>query len=281
MLDVRCCMVCLRMVYIGTSSNLPIPAGKSSCTPTIVPIRPQRYSCFIKKVCSLGATESEDDMCNRRFAVNQLVLGSRVLGYELWDGRQVCEMTAAQILKDLKDGKEIIGLCLDASGEKLVLDSEKAFYTNMMVHRHIGQYVPIEDSDTVVAVFFIVTGLYEKDGRQVYQTVSSRFERKDMTAEQLLAYYDMGAVCGGCRVTDGKIMLAGFIKKDPSLGIDSAKEEADEAVGKSQTPPADPEKQKDAVLLRAEGQADTSGRTKQIRQEKGGSTVEKRDRKNK
>lgn len=76
-------------------------------------------------------------MCNRRFAINQLVLGSRVLGYELWDGRQICELTATQVLKDLKDGKEIIGLCPDASGETLVLDSEKAFYTNMMVHRHI------------------------------------------------------------------------------------------------------------------------------------------------
>lgn len=268
----------LSSLFTGTSDNISITAGKSSCTYTIVTIRTQRYSCFIKKRCSLSATESEDDMCNRRFAINQLVLGSRVLGYELWDGRQVCELTATQVLKDLKDGKEIIGLCPDASGETLVLDSEKAFYTNMMVHRHIGQYTPLRDNDTVVSVFFIVTGLCEKDGRQVYKTISSRFERKDMTSEQLSAYYDMGAICGGCRVTDGKIVLAEFIGNNTSEVVGSEIKKTDKPVKTNQATTALPKKKEDALLQHTEGQTDTIGQTKQ---ENTAVTPIKSDRKNK
>lgn len=264
--------------FTSTSGNISITAGKSSCTSTIVTIKAQRYSCFIKKRCSLGATESEDDMCNRRFAINQLVLGSRVLGYELWDGRQVCELTATQILKDLKDGKEIIGLCPDSSGETLVLDSEKALYTNMMVHRHIGQYTPLMDTDTVVSVFFIVTGLCEKDGRQVYQTISSKFERKDMSLEQLLAYYDMGAICGGCRVADGKIILSGFIGGNASEVVDSETPKTGRPAKTNQAALTDPKKKGDALLQHAESQSDA---IRQTNQEKTSGTSIKNDRKNK
>ncbi|OIZ62718.1 hypothetical protein BLA28_20195 [Eisenbergiella tayi] len=144
-------------------------------------------------------------MC--KVAVNRLFLGARELGWELWDGKQVIEMTSGQIKAALKNGKsEILGLCLDGKGE-LQLDHEGYMMENIMCKVHIGKLIPlIEDGLVMMNIFYYVTGTEEMDGEIYYHLISSRFARETLKAEKLLALYELGAIAGGMKVEDGKII---------------------------------------------------------------------------
>lgn len=144
-------------------------------------------------------------MC--KVAVNRLFLGARELGWELWDGKQVIEMTSGQIKAALKNGKsEILGLCLDEKGE-LQLDHEGYMMQNIMCKVHIGKLTPmIEDELVMMNIFYYVTGTEEADGEILYHVVSSRFAREVLRAEKLLALYELGVIAGGMKVEEGKII---------------------------------------------------------------------------
>lgn len=144
-------------------------------------------------------------MC--KVAVNRLFLGTRELGWELWDGKQVIEMTSGQIKAALKNGKsEILGLCLDEKGE-LQLDKDGYMMQNIMCKVHIGKLTPmIEDELVMMNIFYYVTGTEEADGEILYHVVSSRFAREVLRAEKLLALYELGVIAGGMKVEDGKII---------------------------------------------------------------------------
>lgn len=137
-------------------------------------------------------------MCQMKLAVNMLKLGERLLGVEMWTGREVIEMTTGQVKASLKSGKsEILGLCLDEKGE-LQLDKEGYMMQNIMCKVHIGKLTPmVEDELVMMNIFYYVVGIEEQDGEILYQVVSSRFARETLRAEKLLALYELGAVAGG------------------------------------------------------------------------------------
>lgn len=147
-------------------------------------------------------------MCklNKGFVINRLYLGSRELGWELWDGKQVIEATSGQIKAALKSGSGIYGLCLDEKGE-LQLDREGYMMNNIMCKVHIGKLTPmIEDELVMMNVFYYVVGTKEEDGNMVYEVVSSRFARETLGKEKLMALYELGAVAGGMKVENGEII---------------------------------------------------------------------------
>ena len=162
-------------------------------------------------------------MCklNKGFVINRLYLGSRELGWEIWDGKQVIEATSGQIKSALKSGNSgLYGLCLDEKGE-LQLDRDSYMMANIMCKVHVGKLTPmIEDELVMMNVFYYVTGTKEEDGDMVYEVVSSRFARETLGKDKLLALYELGAVAGGMKVENSEIIT--FDRKEKENTEDRA-----------------------------------------------------------
>lgn len=165
-------------------------------------------------------------MC--KVAINRLFLGARELGWELWNGKEIIEMTSGQIKTALKSGRsEILGLCLDEKGE-LQLDKEGYMMQNIMCKVHIGKLTPmIEDELVMMNIFYYVVGIEEQEGEILYQVVSSRFARETLKAEKLLALYDLGAVAGGMKLENEKIITY-FDRKVQEKTVEEKKEQEGE-----------------------------------------------------
>lgn len=156
-------------------------------------------------------------MCKMRIAVLKENLGSRETGYTLWDGKQVMEQTAKQIKDTIKSGKKACGLTVDENGE-LVLDKEGFFATNLMVHRHSGNYKPMLDEGCMANLFYIVIGSHEENGKKMYECISTRFEQLSLTEDDVKAYLRIGMISAGCRLNEkGEIEVASleFEKAEP------------------------------------------------------------------
>lgn len=150
-------------------------------------------------------------MCKTNYVVNKLVLGNRELGYECWDGKQVCEYTSKQLKDFIKSGKQkVCGLRLSESGD-LELDQEGFFTTNLMEHSHMGSYKPLNDS--LVNLLYVCVGMRTVTGKQLYECISSRFERLLMTEADMRDYVKMGFVTSGAKLDGDKIVLANHEEK--------------------------------------------------------------------
>lgn len=118
------------------------------------------------------------------------------------------EQTAKQIKDLIKSGKKVCGLTLDNDGE-LVLDKEGFFTTNLMIHRHCGNYRPLHDEDCMANLFYIVIGSHTENEKTVYDCISTRFEQLTLDEADVRAYLRIGMISAGCRVgADNKIELA-------------------------------------------------------------------------
>ncbi len=146
-------------------------------------------------------------MC-KLFVINSLYLGNRSLGYELYDGKGVVEMTEKQVRDGILAGKEIYGLKVSENGIDLEPDKEGFFMNNLVAHRHIGNYKPMYETENPVSLMYIVISMKEEKGVRTYEIISSRFEKKEVSEEMLKSLFLMGAVCGGA-----KVILKPFAKK--------------------------------------------------------------------
>lgn len=145
-------------------------------------------------------------MCQMRIAVNRLMLGNRELGYELWSGKDVMELTANEIKKLIKAGTKVCGLTIGKSGE-LELDKDGFFTTNMTVHSHIGSWKPMNEGG-VANLLYVCIGKHEENGEVVYDCISSRFEQAKITEADMKAYLKIGIVSGGAKLDGDNIILA-------------------------------------------------------------------------
>lgn len=145
-------------------------------------------------------------MC--KVVVNKLMLGARELGYELFDGKQIVEMTAGQIVKALKSGEDIRGLRL-GEADALELDQEGFFARNMMLKSHINNFRPLVDDEGIMTnQFYVVVGVRRgKDKEPVFETLTTRFAREVMDGVKLKTLYEMGAVSAGMKLEKGEIVL--------------------------------------------------------------------------
>ena len=147
-------------------------------------------------------------MCTMRVVVLREMLGTRETGWSLWDGKQVMELTSKQIKELIKSGKKVCGLTLDDK-EELILDKDGFYTTNLMEHRHCGNYKPFYSEDCMSNLFYIVIGSHTEKEKTVYDCISTRFERLTLTEADVKAYIRIGFVSGGCRLdANGNIELA-------------------------------------------------------------------------
>lgn len=144
-------------------------------------------------------------MC-KYYVINELALGNRSLGYELATDREIVEMTAKSIRDGIKAGKEIYGLKVADNGIDLVLD-DKFYMRNYMVKTHINSLKPKYEEECMANIMYVVTGSQIKNGKQVYDVISSRFERTSFSEEKLKAMLELGVIAGGCKLDGDKIIL--------------------------------------------------------------------------
>lgn len=145
-------------------------------------------------------------MCKMRVVINKLVLGNRELGYEVWTGKDVVEMTSNQIRKLIRENKKVCGLCLGKDGE-LQLDKENFFTTDMTIHSHINSYKTMNE-DSMTNLLYVCIGKQEIGSKLTYQCISSRFEQAEFTEADMKAYLKIGIVSGGAKLEGEEIVLA-------------------------------------------------------------------------
>ena len=102
-----------------------------------------------------------------KYVILRNMLGNREQGWSLFNGKEVVEMTSKEIKAAIESGDEIKGLIIE--GDNLVAD-EKGFYvTNIMEHRQVNSYSPMNlDGGNFSNTFYIITdrvnGKYEAMG---------------------------------------------------------------------------------------------------------------------
>lgn len=155
-------------------------------------------------------------MC--KVVINKLNLGARELGYELFDGKQIIEMTGSQIVKAIKSGEDIRGMVVNEKDE-LELDRDGFFTRNLMVKSHINNFKPLMEDETVMMnLFYIILGSKATEsGAVVYPAITTRFAREELTEEKLKALYDLGAVSAGVKI-EGDVITLPTLPKLPVTG---------------------------------------------------------------
>lgn len=148
-----------------------------------------------------------------KFVINRLDLGSRELGWELYDGHQVIELTSRQLKEEILSDNIICGLYIAEDGE-LDLDREGFFTTNMMIHSHINQYKPMITDNCIANLMYVVIGSHKEDNKEVYDLVSSRMARETFDSNKLKAFLDFGMISGGIRLNGNKLELAPILREN-------------------------------------------------------------------
>lgn len=155
-------------------------------------------------------------MCKMRVVVLREMLGNRETCWSLWDGKQVMEMTSNHIKNLIKAGTKVCGLTIGNDGN-LVADLEGFYCTNIMEHRHCGNYVPMNTEGCMANLFYIVIGKHEENGAVLYDCISTKFEQLSITEADLKAYLKIGIVSAGAKLEGDKIVLADLeFKKEES-----------------------------------------------------------------
>lgn len=150
-------------------------------------------------------------MC--KVVVLREMLGNRETGWTLFDGKQVMEMTSRQIKDTIAKGSKVCGLKIGYDGE-LERDMEGFYCTNIMEHRHCGNYSPMVEGG-MANLFYICIGSHEENGEMVYDCISTRFEQLKIAEPEMKAYLKIGVVSAGVKEVDGKLVVADLEYKKP------------------------------------------------------------------
>lgn len=191
-------------------------------------------------------------MCKMRVVVLNEMLGNRETGWSLFDGNGILELTSKQIKDLIAAGNKVCGLTIGEK-EDLVMDEKGFFTTNMMEHRHCGNYKPVKDEGCMATVFYICIGSHEEKGEGlVYDCITTKFARESLCESDMKAYLKLGIVTGGAKLEGEKIVVASL---EPEKKKEKTVEKPTENVVEIEKPvkpvekPA--EKTKDAVLASA------------------------------
>ena len=191
-------------------------------------------------------------MCTMRVVILREMLGNRETGWTLWDGKQVMEMTSKQIKDTIAKGSKVCGLTIGSDGE-LERDELGFACSNIMEHRHCGNYSPMEDGG-MANLFYICIGSHEENGEMVYDCISTRFEQLKLAEAEMRAYLKIGVVNAGVKEVDGKLVVADLeFKKPETVEPKELPKEAEKAVvaefsKETETPEAKPEEKKPDVV---------------------------------
>lgn len=183
-------------------------------------------------------------MCRKLVVVNKLSLGSRELGWECFSfpKREVIELTTKQLKDAIKHGTdEVYGLVVNKDTDELEFDRERWFTTNMMNKLHINTLVPIEESDSLANLYYIVVGTHKEENKQVYEVVSSRYEQAVFSEEKVRTLLDLKIISGGAKLEDGKIVVASMEKVKP-VETEKKPEQKETKAAKAEAKPEKAEK---------------------------------------
>lgn len=146
-------------------------------------------------------------MC--KYLVNSETLGNRLTGYMFYESKtkEFIGMTEKAILTALKNGEVLNGFKLN--DEELELDTEGFHQTNLLARSGINTYTAVVESDCPVNNFYTVVKVMKENNKTVYEVISSRHGRTDITEEKLKIYLEMGIIQGGAWLdSKGKINIA-------------------------------------------------------------------------
>lgn len=154
-------------------------------------------------------------MCRKLVIVNELFLGTRQLGFETFSLPKggMIEFTAKQLKDIIKSGRdEVYGLALSETNE-LVPDTD-FFCRNWMVKTHINSLAPRYESENMIAnLFYTVIGTHKEKENNVYELLSSRYERLNCTEEKVKTLLEMGIISAGAKLENGKVVVAPLEKQ--------------------------------------------------------------------
>lgn len=153
-------------------------------------------------------------MC--KFAVNEEMLGKRVTGYMVYESKtgDFIGYTVKQIKDILTNGEAVYGFILDEGGE-LALDTEGFKTSNLMVRSGINTLSPLNPTDCLVNLFYVVVGTVKSKGGTVYEVVNSRYGRTTIAEGKLKTLVELGAVQGGAYLdSKGKLCVCEGVRAD-------------------------------------------------------------------
>lgn len=171
-------------------------------------------------------------MCRKLIVVNELYLGARQLGWEAYSlpKGEVVEFTDKQLRNLILTGKEeVYGLAISEETGELIPDTETFYCRNWMVKSHINSLIPKFENDSLVNLFYIVTGTHKEKGTQLYDVISSRYERTSFSEERIKALYEMGIISGGLKIEGNNLKVAPLEKKSTTETKTESKEEKEMA----------------------------------------------------
>ena len=110
-------------------------------------------------------------MCRKLIVTNELFLGSRQLGYELYSlpKGEVVEFTEKQLRDCIIHGKdEVYGVIISEDTGELIPDEQGFYCRNWMIKSHINSLVPKYEGESLVNLFYIVVGTHKEKGNTLY-----------------------------------------------------------------------------------------------------------------
>lgn len=153
-------------------------------------------------------------MC--KFAVNEEMLGKRVTGYMVFESKtgDFIGYTVKQIKDILAGGERVYGFILDEGGE-LALDTEGFKTSNLMVRSGINTLSPLNTTDCLVNLFYVVVGATKGKGGTVYEVVNSRYGRSTISENKLNTMLELEAIQGGAYLdSKGKLCICDGVRVD-------------------------------------------------------------------
>lgn len=155
-------------------------------------------------------------MCRNLIVTNELFLGSRQLGYELYSlpKGEVVEFTEKQLRDCIIHGKdEVYGVIISEDTGELIPDEQGFYCRNWMIKSHINSLVPKYEGESLVNLFYIVVGTHKEKGNTLYDVISSRYERTSFSEDKVRTLYDMGVISAGLKLDGEKIVVAPLEKE--------------------------------------------------------------------
>lgn len=143
-------------------------------------------------------------MCKKLTAVYLETLGSRKIGWHLWNGLEAVGMTETQLRGYIQNGGQINGLRLNEQG-KIEIDPE---WGGMMLAKSgINTFSPIApDTELIAAKSFMLVRVVQGSKANRYEFITNRWGHECMEEDQVKAMLTIMPM-GGIRLEGKKLVV--------------------------------------------------------------------------
>ena len=154
-------------------------------------------------------------MCKKLTAVYLETLGSRKIGWHLWNGAEAVGMTETQLRSYMRDGGVVNGLRLTEDG---TTEADPDWGGVMLAKSGINTFSPIDpDADLIAAKSFMLVRVVQGSKANRYEFITNRWGRECMEEDQVKAMLTIMPL-GGVRLDGKKLIVHKDVEilKDPS-----------------------------------------------------------------